>query len=65
MKTINFTYEYLFNLLCGKSTLNPQSVGSRTFSFNTIYEKYNEQRWNLEYEDRILTLVRYYVVDLN
>jgi hypothetical protein len=44
MQTINFTYEDLFNMVHEISTLNPYSVGSRTFLFSKICEKYNEQQ---------------------
>jgi hypothetical protein len=44
MQTINFTYEDLFNTVRGISTLNPHSVGSRTFLFSEICEKYNGQQ---------------------
>jgi hypothetical protein len=65
MKTINFTYEDLFNLLRVIGTLSPYSVGSRTFLFSKICEKYNGQQWNLEYEDGISALIRSYAVNLN
>jgi hypothetical protein len=53
MQTINFTYEDLFNMLRGIGTLNPLSVGLRTFLLSKICKKYNGQQWDLEYEDRI------------
>jgi hypothetical protein len=52
-------------MLRGIGTLNPHSVGSRTFLFSKMFEKYNGQQKDLEYEDRISALICSYAIDLN